>query len=106
MILTEENPSTGRKTCPSATSPTTNVTLTDLGSNADLRVKRPATEAHGNYMKVQSVPRSKQSVSLIKTSSNRCLLRCIIAYNNCVGEIKTFDVKAGGAYGYRCDLNC
>ena len=63
MILTEENPSTGRKTCPSATWPTSNVTWTNLGSNADLRVKRPTTEAHGNTMKVQSVPRSKHSPS-------------------------------------------
>jgi len=26
--------------------------------------------------------------------------------NNCVGEMQTFDVEVGGAYGYRCDLKC
>jgi hypothetical protein len=41
MILTGENRSTGRKTCPNATSSTTNLTWTDLALNAYLHVARP-----------------------------------------------------------------
>jgi hypothetical protein len=49
MKLTEENRSTRRKTCPSATLSTTNPTWTDPGSNPDLRSDRPATNrlSHG-----------------------------------------------------------
>jgi hypothetical protein len=52
MKLTEENPSTRRKPCPSATLPTKNPTWTDPGSNPDLRIKRPATNrlSHGLMM--------------------------------------------------------
>jgi hypothetical protein len=42
-ILTGENRRTRRKTCPSATSPTTNPTWIDPGANPSLRGKRPAT---------------------------------------------------------------
>ena len=41
MKLTGENRSTRGKTCPSATLSTTNPTLTDPGSNPDLREERP-----------------------------------------------------------------
>jgi hypothetical protein len=46
MKLTEENRSTGRKTCPSAT---TNPTWTEPGSNPGLRGGRPAANrlSHG-----------------------------------------------------------
>jgi hypothetical protein len=43
MTVTGENWSTGRETCPSGTLSTTDPTLTDLGSNRDLRGDRPAT---------------------------------------------------------------
>jgi hypothetical protein len=43
MILTGENRRTQRKTCPSATSSTTNPTWTDPGANPGLRGERPAT---------------------------------------------------------------
>ena len=43
MILTGENRSTGRKTCPSATLSTTNLTSTELGLNPGLSDYRPAT---------------------------------------------------------------
>jgi hypothetical protein len=43
MKLTGENRSTRGKTCPSATSSTTNPTWTNLGSNPNLRGERPAT---------------------------------------------------------------
>jgi hypothetical protein len=42
MKLTGENRSTRGKTCPSATSSTTNPTWTDPGSNPGLRGVRPA----------------------------------------------------------------
>jgi hypothetical protein len=49
MKLTGENRSTRRKTCPSATLSTTNLTWTDPGSNPGLRGERPATNrlSHG-----------------------------------------------------------
>jgi hypothetical protein len=49
MKLTGENRSTRRKTCPSATLPTTNPTCTDPRSNPDLRGERPVTNrlSHG-----------------------------------------------------------
>jgi hypothetical protein len=49
MKLTEENRSTRRKNCPSATSSTTNPTRTDPGSNPVLYGERPATKClnHG-----------------------------------------------------------
>jgi hypothetical protein len=43
MILTGENRRTRRKTCPSATLPTTNPTWIDQGANPGLRGERPAT---------------------------------------------------------------
>jgi hypothetical protein len=43
MILAGENLRTQRKTCPSATLPTTNLTWTALGANLDLRSEKPAT---------------------------------------------------------------
>jgi hypothetical protein len=43
MILTGENRTTRRKTCPSATLSTTNPTWIDPGANPGLRGKRPAT---------------------------------------------------------------
>jgi hypothetical protein len=48
-IMTGENRSTRRKTSPSATSSTTYLTQTDLGSNPNLRGDRPATNClnHG-----------------------------------------------------------
>jgi hypothetical protein len=46
MILTEENLRTWRKTCPSATSSTTNAIWTDPGMNPVLWDERTAT----NYM--------------------------------------------------------
>jgi hypothetical protein len=56
-------PTTRRKTCPSATLSTTNLTWTDLGSNPGLRGERPATNrlSHGTvivtwlvYIKINS----------------------------------------------------
>jgi hypothetical protein len=48
------NRATGRKTCPSTTLSTTNVTGTDLGSSPGLRGERPATnrQSHGTARKV------------------------------------------------------
>jgi hypothetical protein len=43
MILTGENRSTRRETCPSATSSTTNLTWYDLGPKPGFRGERPAT---------------------------------------------------------------
>jgi hypothetical protein len=47
--LTGENRRTGRKSCPSATLPTTNLTWIDPGTNPGLRGQRPATNdlSHG-----------------------------------------------------------
>jgi hypothetical protein len=53
MKLTGENRSTReKKTCPSATLPTTNPTWTDPGSNLGLRGGRPATNrlSHGTAL--------------------------------------------------------
>jgi hypothetical protein len=52
MELTGENRSTRVKTCPSATLSTRNPTLTDPGSNPDLRGERPATKrlSHGTVL--------------------------------------------------------
>jgi hypothetical protein len=49
MILTGENRRTRRRTCPSATLPTTNPTWIDPGANSGLRGERPATNdlSHG-----------------------------------------------------------
>jgi hypothetical protein len=49
MKLTGENRQLGKKTCPSATLSTTNLTWTDPGSNPGLRGERPATNrlSHG-----------------------------------------------------------
>ena len=49
MILTEENGSTRRNPCPSATFSTTNLTWNELGSNLCLRGESPATDrlSHG-----------------------------------------------------------
>jgi hypothetical protein len=48
-VLTEENGRTRRKTCPSATFSTTNLTWIDSGANPWLHVERPATNrlSHG-----------------------------------------------------------
>ena len=43
MLLTWGNQSTGRRTCPSVTLSTTNLTPTDRGSNPGLRGGSPAT---------------------------------------------------------------
>jgi hypothetical protein len=43
MILTGENRSTRRETCPSATMSSTNPTYTEPGANSGLRGERPAT---------------------------------------------------------------
>ena len=43
ILLTDENRSAGSKTCPSVTSPTTNLTWAGLGLNAGLRSVMPAT---------------------------------------------------------------
>jgi hypothetical protein len=43
MILTGETRRTRRKTCPSATSSTTNLSRTDRGANTGLRGLTPAT---------------------------------------------------------------
>jgi hypothetical protein len=50
IILTGENRSTRRKTCPSATLSTTNPTRIDPGANPGLRGERPATNdlSHGH----------------------------------------------------------
>jgi hypothetical protein len=52
MILTGENRSTGRETCPSATLSTTNPTWIDLKSNLGLRGERPAIDSlsHGTAL--------------------------------------------------------
>jgi hypothetical protein len=49
MTLTGEDRSARRKTCPSATLPTTNLTCADPGLNPGLRGGRPATNrlSHG-----------------------------------------------------------
>ena len=44
MIMIWQHRSTGRKTCPSVTWPTTNLTWTDLESNTDIRCESPATK--------------------------------------------------------------
>jgi len=90
MILTEENRSTGIKTCPSATLSTTNVTQTDLGSNPDLRCVSRATDRPNRptnlwilrltlllVKKIQSALRTKHT-TVIKTSQ-LMLYREIIA---------------------------
>ena len=43
MILTGENRSTGRNTCPNAICSIRDVTQTDVGTNPGLRHKEPAT---------------------------------------------------------------
>jgi hypothetical protein len=43
MVLKGENRSTWRKTSPSTTSSTKNLTLTELGPNSGVPAKRPAT---------------------------------------------------------------
>jgi hypothetical protein len=50
-------PTTRRKTCPSATLSTTNLTWTDPGSNPGLRGKRPATNrlSHGTAQRLTLV---------------------------------------------------
>jgi hypothetical protein len=52
MILTGEKRRTLRKTCPSATLPTTNPTWIDPGTNPGLRGERPATNdlSHGTAL--------------------------------------------------------
>jgi hypothetical protein len=57
MKLTGENRQLGGKTCPSATSSTTNLTWTDPGSNPGLRVERPASYrlSHGTAKPVISL---------------------------------------------------
>jgi hypothetical protein len=49
MILTGDNRSVRRKTCPSATLSTTSLTWTELGSNLNLSGEKPATNrlSHG-----------------------------------------------------------
>jgi hypothetical protein len=49
MILTGENRSTPRKTCPSATLFATNLSWTDLESNAGLRGERPVKTTIWSY---------------------------------------------------------
>ena len=54
MILRGEYRSTRRKTCP-ITTMSTNLTLTDLGSNPNLRLERPATQppSHGTALSTE-----------------------------------------------------
>jgi len=56
MIMKEKNRSTWRKTCPNATLPTTNLTLTGLGFEPDLCRWRTATDlpTHGNDLNYMS----------------------------------------------------
>ena len=68
--------STQRKTSPSANLCTTNLTRTGLGSNRKFRVQ--ISHGHRINTKIQSVPRSKHSVSAIQTSQ-LMLYREIIA---------------------------
>jgi len=63
MIRRGENGSTRRSNCPIATLPTTYATCTDLQSKPSLRGKKPVEVF---YLKIQLVPRSKHSVSVIK----------------------------------------
>jgi hypothetical protein len=55
MVLTGEDPSTGRKICHSATASTTNLTWTDLGSNTGLRSEKPASRrlSHGTAFRTK-----------------------------------------------------
>jgi hypothetical protein len=48
MILTRENWRTWRKTYPSATLSTTNLTWTEPGANPGLRCERPATNSQSH----------------------------------------------------------
>jgi len=70
MILTGEtevlgeNLSIGKKTCPSAT---TNSTWTEVVSNPGLRDLNTNIKSEF-HLKIQCVPRSKHSVSVIKTN--------------------------------------
>jgi hypothetical protein len=58
MILTGEDGSTGRNACHIATLSTTNLTLTDLGSNPGLRCKTPRTGrlSNGTALKTKIIP--------------------------------------------------
>jgi len=67
MILTGENWSTGRETCSSATLSTTNSTWTEVVSNPGVRDLNNNIKSD-LHLKIQSVPRSKHSVSVIKTN--------------------------------------
>jgi len=86
MILTGENWSSGRKTSYSGSLSTTNPTRTDLGWNNGLSGERPATNRLRQFKSAnrlrntwnQCLPRSKHTVSVIKTSQ-LMLYREIIA---------------------------
>ena len=67
MILTQENCSTRRETCPSAYLSTRNFTQTEVVSNPGLRDLNTNIKSD-LHLKIQSVPRSKHSVSVIKTN--------------------------------------
>jgi hypothetical protein len=76
------------KTCPSATSSTTNLTLLDMGSNPGRRVGKPATNrlsygaAHDN---MALDLRKKQSCCLIFRNC-LCFDICITGVKSCTGH--------------------
>jgi hypothetical protein len=78
----------GRKTCPSATSPTTNPTWIDLGANPGLRGERPATNdlSHGtsqqgfyinHYITFTFYQYLRRSSGVLSTAPCLCLARCV-----------------------------
>jgi len=50
MIFEKAIPKHFEKTCPSASSSTTNLVCTDMRSNPDLRGERPATKLLSDYL--------------------------------------------------------
>ena len=74
MKLTGGNVSTRGKTCPCATSSTTNSTWTDLGSNPGLRGERSATNRLSHATANQSINQSIYlSIYLCLLSMSVCL---------------------------------
>jgi len=68
MLLSGENRSTGRKTCPSVTFSTINFTWTVLGSNRGFGSQKPATTRSKSdwHLRLQLIPHRKHSATVAR----------------------------------------
>jgi hypothetical protein len=78
MVLTGETRSTRRKTCPSVTLPTTNLTRTDLGSNPGLHDECPAP----NRISHCTALKTKVNLNYIGFSPYRAVNTLRLSYTN------------------------